>query len=128
MSMSDPIINLGSICYQSEPSEVPYSTNQFLDLDFFCHFLQLPKFYSSIFHKTLRTLNLFIIIKINQFLLTNHRKSTTPTKKSISKKAISSTGVSVGHFECLCREFDFYKAKGEKILFLKKRREVLLHF
>ena len=32
--------HLGSILYPSEPSNVPYSPNQFLAMDFFCHFLQ----------------------------------------------------------------------------------------
>ena len=32
--------HLGPISYQSKPSDVPYSPNQFLDLDFFCRFLQ----------------------------------------------------------------------------------------
>jgi hypothetical protein len=40
MSMSDPLDHLGSIWYHSEPSDVPYSANQFLGWDFFCHFLQ----------------------------------------------------------------------------------------
>ena len=31
---------LGPIWYHSELSDVPNSPNQFLDLDFFCHFLQ----------------------------------------------------------------------------------------
>ena len=32
--------HLGPIWYHSEPSDVPYSTNQFLGWDFFCRFLQ----------------------------------------------------------------------------------------
>ena len=32
--------HLGSIWYHSEPSDVPYSPNQFLGWDFFCRFLQ----------------------------------------------------------------------------------------
>ena len=32
--------HLGLIWHHSEPSDVPYSPNQFLALDFFCHFLQ----------------------------------------------------------------------------------------
>ena len=32
--------NLGPIWYHSEPSNVPYSPNQFLRWDFFCSFLQ----------------------------------------------------------------------------------------
>ena len=32
--------HLGPIWYHSEPSDVPYSPNQFLDWDFFCYFLQ----------------------------------------------------------------------------------------
>ena len=40
MSMSDPINHLESIQYHSEPSEVPYSPNRYLDRDFFCHLLQ----------------------------------------------------------------------------------------
>ena len=35
-----PPNHLGSIWYHSEPSDVPYSPNQFLAVDFFCHFLQ----------------------------------------------------------------------------------------
>ena len=38
--MSDTLFNLGSIWYHSEPSDDPYSPNQFLGWDFFCHFLQ----------------------------------------------------------------------------------------
>ena len=33
-------VHLGPIWYHSEPSGVPYSPNQFLGWDFFCHFLQ----------------------------------------------------------------------------------------
>ena len=40
MSMSDPLNHLRSIWYHSKPLEVPYSPNQFLGWDFFCHFLQ----------------------------------------------------------------------------------------
>ena len=40
MSMSDPLNNLGSILYHSKSLEVPYSSKQYLDRDFFCHFLQ----------------------------------------------------------------------------------------
>ena len=32
--------HLGPIWYYSEPSDVPYSPNQFLGWDFFCRFLQ----------------------------------------------------------------------------------------
>ena len=32
--------HLGPIWYNSEPSDVPYSRNQFLELNFFCRFLQ----------------------------------------------------------------------------------------
>ena len=32
--------HLGPIWYHSEPSDVPYSPNQFLGWDFFCRFLQ----------------------------------------------------------------------------------------
>ena len=32
--------HLAPIWYHSEPSDVPYSPNQFLGWDFFCHFLQ----------------------------------------------------------------------------------------
>ena len=35
MSMSYLLNNLGSIWYHSEPSDVPYSLNQFLGWDFF---------------------------------------------------------------------------------------------
>ena len=38
--MSDSLNNLGAIWYQSEPSDIPYSPNQFLGWDFFCRFLQ----------------------------------------------------------------------------------------
>ena len=39
--MSDPLNHLGSVWYHSEPSDIPYSPNQFLGLDFFfCRFLQ----------------------------------------------------------------------------------------
>ena len=34
------LANLGPIWYHSEPSDVPYSPNQFLGWDFFCCFLQ----------------------------------------------------------------------------------------
>ena len=42
-----------SIWYHSEHSDVPYFPNQFLGLDFFCHFLQQNSF---------------------SFLCTNHKK------------------------------------------------------
>ena len=35
---------LGPIWYHSEPSEIPYSPNQFLGWDFFCRFLQQDGF------------------------------------------------------------------------------------
>ena len=35
MSMSDPLNHLGPTWYHSEPSDVPYSPNQFLGWDFF---------------------------------------------------------------------------------------------
>ena len=35
-----PLNHLGSIWHHSEPLEVPSSPNQFLGLDFFCHFIQ----------------------------------------------------------------------------------------
>ena len=35
MSMIDPLIHLGSIWYRSEPSDIPYFPNQFLDWDVF---------------------------------------------------------------------------------------------
>ena len=38
--MSYPRNHLGLIWYHSEPSDVPYSLNQFLGWDFFCRFLQ----------------------------------------------------------------------------------------
>ena len=38
MSMSDPFNDLESIWYHSEPSEVPYSQNQYLDRGFFATF------------------------------------------------------------------------------------------
>ena len=38
--MSGPYNHLGPIWYQSEPSDFPYSPNQFLGWDFFCCFLQ----------------------------------------------------------------------------------------
>ena len=37
--MSDPLNHLGLIWYNSKPSEVPYYPNQYLDRDFFFHFL-----------------------------------------------------------------------------------------
>ena len=40
MSISDPLDNLESIWYHSEPSDVPYCPNQFLGWDFFYRFLQ----------------------------------------------------------------------------------------
>ena len=40
MSMSDPFNYLGSIWYNLEPLEVPYSPNQFLVGSLFCRFLQ----------------------------------------------------------------------------------------
>ena len=36
----DTRAHLGPIWYHSEPSDVPYSPNQFLGWDFFCCFLQ----------------------------------------------------------------------------------------
>ena len=38
--MNEPLNHLGSIWYPSEPSDVPYSPNQFLGWDFIWHFLQ----------------------------------------------------------------------------------------
>ena len=38
--MSDPLNHLGSIWYHSNSLEVPYSPNQFLGWNFFCHLLQ----------------------------------------------------------------------------------------
>ena len=35
MHMDDLFNNLGSIWYHSEPLDIPYYPNQFLDLDFF---------------------------------------------------------------------------------------------
>ena len=35
MSISDPLNHFESIWYHSEPSGITYSTNRFLDLDFF---------------------------------------------------------------------------------------------
>ena len=35
-----PLDHLGSIWYHLEPSDIPYTSNQFLALDLFCHFLQ----------------------------------------------------------------------------------------
>ena len=40
MSASHPLNHLRSIWYHSEPSDVPYSPNQFLGWAFFCRFLQ----------------------------------------------------------------------------------------
>ena len=40
MGMSGHLDYLGSIGYHSESSDVPYSRNHFLVLDFFCRFLQ----------------------------------------------------------------------------------------
>ena len=40
MSMSYPLNHLGSIWYHSEPSDDPYSLNQFLGWEFFGRFLQ----------------------------------------------------------------------------------------
>ena len=40
MSMSDPLNQLGSVWYHSEPSDRCPPPNQFLGLDFFCRFLQ----------------------------------------------------------------------------------------
>ena len=40
MNMSDSFNHWESFWYQSEPLEVPFSQNQFLGWDFFCHFLQ----------------------------------------------------------------------------------------
>ena len=45
--------HLGSIWYHSEPSDVPYSPNQFLGWDFFCHFLQQDSSRPKFFHVTL---------------------------------------------------------------------------
>ena len=42
----------------------------------------------------------------------------------VSVQGVKSLG---GHFECLCREFEIYEVK-KKLLFFKKKREILLHF
>ena len=38
--LDDAHAHLGPIWYHSKPSGIPYSPNQFLDRNFFCHFLQ----------------------------------------------------------------------------------------
>ena len=44
----------------------------------------------------------------------------------VSFQKVKSLG---GHFECLCRGFDFYEVNEvKKILFFKKKRKILLHF
>ena len=47
--------NLGPIWYHLEPSDVPYSPNQFLGWDFFCRFLQQDgsKLFVSLMHGNL---------------------------------------------------------------------------
>ena len=45
-------------------------------------------------------------------------------KFRVSAQGVKSLG---GHFACLFRRFDFYEVK-KKILFFKKKREILLHF
>ena len=42
----------------------------------------------------------------------------------VSVQGVKSLG---GHFACLCRGFEFYEVK-KKILFFKKKMEILLHF
>jgi hypothetical protein len=44
----------------------------------------------------------------------------------VSVQGVKSLG---GHFALLCRGFDFYEVKKNKmLLFFKKKREILLHF
>ena len=43
----------------------------------------------------------------------------------VSVQGVKSLG---GHFACLCRGFEFYEVKKKKILFFKKKMEILLHF
>ena len=44
----------------------------------------------------------------------------------VSVQGVKSLG---GHFACLCRGFEFYEVKKKKkLLFLKKKMEILLHF
>ena len=50
--------HLGPIWYHLEPSDIPYSPNQFLGWDFFCRFLQQTG-------SSLETVSLFVLkIKI----------------------------------------------------------------
>ena len=67
--------HLGPIWYHSEPSNVPYSPNQFLGWDFFCRFLQQDR--SSILELEIlfqffleRTLYIVILKRI--FILVYH--------------------------------------------------------
>ena len=43
----------------------------------------------------------------------------------VSVQGLKSLG---SHFACFCREFDFCEVKKKLLLFLKKKREILLHF
>ena len=43
----------------------------------------------------------------------------------VSVQGVKSHG---GHFECLCRGFEFYEVKKKFLLFFKKKMEILLHF
>ena len=58
--------HLGTIWNNSEPSDVPYSPNQFLALDFFCRFLQ----YSTYFAITIyRSMDVFkFLVKKQKFI------------------------------------------------------------
>ena len=78
--------HLAPIWYHPEPSDFPYSPNQFLGWDFFCHFLQQDG--SNLVHKTFKNLPFFlasfivsILINANLFIK-SPSLSSFPLKKS----------------------------------------------
>ena len=101
-------VHLGSICYQSEPLEVPYCPNQFLGLDFLLQFLTANRL---------------------QYQVKTHpvQENKKNPQKSIQKHsfmrllslALKTTNV---HMYCILLECFFVKFCGFFITFNRKRK------
>jgi hypothetical protein len=63
--LNDPLNHLGSIWYHSEPSDVPYSPNQFLALNFFAASYSKTALAAKPFKKGLVTLIIYIFLIAN---------------------------------------------------------------
>ena len=70
MIKGDTHPHLEPIGYHSEPSDVPYSPNQFLGWDFFCRFLQQDSSRKNedvgLLQKGFQPIMLYIIIQYNK--------------------------------------------------------------